>query len=157
MIEGIFGRAQAFQFLFIKFDFGFQKRQLFGQGLDIPDVFKHHLAVDGNNPAVFFNGDPLDHHVLSFDAMRMIDLRDTGLGYHIHPGIFHHLAAMFADDLLGINPQEVAIGPAEKNDPALGIGDHHPVADVIEHPFVKINFFLQLLNNSGRHRGGLSD
>ena len=33
------------------------------------------------------------------------------LGHHIHPGMFHHLAAVFAHDLLGIDPQKIPIGP----------------------------------------------
>ena len=68
--------------------------------------FEHHLSEDGNDPAVFFDGNPLNHHVLPLEVVCLIDFRNAGFRHDVHPRIFHHFRAMPADLRLGIQFQK---------------------------------------------------
>ncbi len=152
-LERVARRAQGHQFFLVEFDLRFEQHQLAGQFADILDVFEHDLTEDGNDLAVFLNGDALHHHVLSIDAVGLVDFRFAGSGDDMHAAVFDGLGAVPSDLQFRIESQKPAVGPVEMGDLAAGIGHHGPVVDAVEYHPVHFQLILQL----GDTRTGFHD
>lgn len=119
--------------------------------MDIPDVLKHYLAIDGNQFSVHFNWDTLNDHVLSHDSVGEVNLRNLGFSNDVHPCIFDHLGAIFTDGFLWIDSKEIAISFTKEDDLPIRIGNHYAIVDIVENGLVESDFFLKFIEGFSFH------
>jgi len=78
--------------------------------------------------------------------MASIKLRLSGFGHNLHPAVFYHLGAMFADLFIRIQPQKIPIRFVEVRDDSIGIRYQSPVVDAVENQAVCLKLFPEKID-----------
>jgi len=63
----------------------------------------------------------------------------------MHPCIFDDFRAMLANHFLGVDPEEISIGPAEKNYVSLWVRDHDSIVNIVENGLIETDFVAECL------------
>jgi hypothetical protein len=74
----------------------------------------------------------------------LVDLRDAGLRYDVHPGVLYYLGAVFPNLRGRIKPEEIAIGFVEMGHVAFGIRDQAPIVDAVINEPVDLQLMFQI-------------
>ena len=91
-------------------------RELFRQSARGLGTVEEDQTQDGDDLAVFSNGDAMDQEADVFEFVRIVDLGDSGLGDDMEPGVCHHLGGMFADLGRRLDVQKPRVGVVDVDD-----------------------------------------
>jgi len=145
-VQGVARGAQGHQFFFVALDLGLEVAQFFGQFDHVPHVLKHDQSENRDHLTDLFDGDAVHHDILPAYHLHLVDLGNTRSRNNVHPSVFNHLGAMFADALLDITSQKTGIRLVEMGYDTIGIGHHGTIVNAVEYQVKKLQLVLYRLH-----------